>query len=81
MGNATAANADAIRNHTDRALANLIKGRGEVRQALELARDDYDGNAERLGQIAGALALLMSALIVEHNTWSDYARARAMSNV
>ena len=74
---ATTENAEAIRDATDRALANLIRSEKELRDALLLASDDYDNNADKLQQIVGAIGLLSSAVSVEHFTWSDYARARA----
>lgn len=73
---ATVHNAEAIRDRTDRALGHLITAERELKDALRLAGDDYDNNADGLQQILGALGLLSSAVAREHFTWSDYARER-----
>lgn len=73
---ATVYNAEAIRDRTDRAASALrIAGR-ELKDALLLASDDYDHNADKLQQIVGAIGLLTSAVGTEHSTWVDYARER-----
>ena len=74
---ATAENAEAIRNLTDRALAHLIRARGELRDALHLARGDFEDNAKTIEEIAGAMSLLTSALVVENSMWNTWAKARA----
>lgn len=77
---ATVHNAEAIRDQTDRALAHLITAGKELKDALLLANDDYDHNADKLQQIVGTIELLSGAVALEHFKWSDYARARSKSS-
>lgn len=73
---ATVENAEAIRDQTKRASRHLRDAEKELTDALLLAGDDYDLNANKLQQIVGALGLLAGAVSIEHSTWDGYATAR-----
>lgn len=50
-----------------------------LRQAYELAIDDYDHNADKLDHILGALGLVVPAMVTEETVWRGIARARRES--
>lgn len=73
---ATALNAEAIRDLTDRASRNLMNATIELKRAVELAENDYAHNADRLRDALGTLRLAWSVVGTENSTWAGYARAR-----
>lgn len=56
---------------------HLIKARGYLAAAVLLAKEDYDGNADKLEDMLGGLRCLMGLIMPETFTWEDYARHRS----
>lgn len=75
---ATVENAEAIRDAVDRAFKGLHAAEKELADALLLASDDYEHNADQLQAIGGALKLVTSAVSVEWSKWAGYASARRL---
>ena len=73
---ATYENAAAIRNRAKLAAWHLREAESELKDALELAKDDYDHNADLLQHLVGSVAVIASVVGSEHSRWEGYADAR-----
>jgi hypothetical protein len=70
------ANASAIRASLSRADDHLRAALKELREARMLARDDYDGNADKLDQLVSVFEFVSPAVYGECLTWAGYLKAR-----
>lgn len=73
---ATKVNAEAIANLASQAADAMQTACILLNEAVELARNDYAHNGDKLENAYGALKLACSAVAGERYVWQDYARYR-----
>jgi hypothetical protein len=73
---ADSTNAYAIRNLMEDAANKLVEAECALRDAVQLAADDFDHNGDKAQDALGAVRLARSAVAGEWHIWDGYAWAR-----